>query len=647
MSVFLDSPADVGVFRHAGFRGTRLAHQTIIFARILPMPARVSPLAMFLTSVSAVHGTGEAVPETSYYPAISRLLEDTGASLSPKVQPVINIKNRGSGIPDGGLFLVRTKGPISVDDPLSVSAPERGALEIKPPSRDLAKEAASRQVRRYGERYGKVLVTTLREWGLVTFDRSSGRVKRGEMFSIAPTEQAFWAIANAPTAYCAANEGAFAGFLRRALEADAPLFNPSDLAWLLGSHARLALARIEDHDIPALNQIRSSLSEALELGFEGERGEHFFRSTLVQTLFYGVFSAWVLWHRSDPPADERFTWRKAAWELKVPMVGKLFEQISVPSIMRLLGVEEIMNWTDDALARVDRKQFFARFEESKAVQYFYEPFLEHFDATLREQYGVWYTPPEVVEYMVERVDKMLATEFSLAKGLADERVVVLDPCVGTGSYLIAVLNKIAERLPDDALAAQDLKTAARTRIFGFEVLPAPFVVAHLQLGLLLARRGAPLGNGDRVAVYLTNSLTGWHDEASHPLPFLEFEAEREAAHSVKRDARIVVVLGNPPYYPRPSFSSAEEADLIEPYKKGISTKHSLNDLYVRFYRVAERRIVEGTGYGIVCFITNFSYLHEPGFAEMRRTLLGDFDDIFIDCLNGDSRETGKLTRRQE
>jgi hypothetical protein len=169
-------------------------------------------------------------------------------------------------------------------------------------------------------------------------------------------------------------------------------------------------------------------------------------------------------------------------------------------------------------------------------------------------------------------------------------------------------------------------------------------VAHLQLGLLLARLGAPLDEDERVGVYLTNSLTGWHDDRAPPsLPFPEFENERKAAHSVKQDARIVVVLGNPPYYPFAGVTSAEEADLIEPYKRGIATRHSLNDLYVRFYRVAERRIVEGTGYGIVCFITNFSYLHEPGFVEMRRTLLGDFDDIFIDCLNGDSRETGKLT----
>jgi hypothetical protein len=373
-------------------------------------------------------------------------------SLSPKVRPVINIRNRGSGIPDGGLFLVRPNSPVTSDDPMSASAPERGVLEVKPPSRDIAREARTAQVRRYAERYGKVLVSTLREWCLVTLDSSTGRTRRVETFSIAPTEQAFWALAAAPAAYSVANEEGFAGFLRRALEHDAPLSSPSDLAWLLAAHARIALRRIEGHDIPALRQIRSSLSDALELSFEGERGEHFFRSTLVQTLFYGVFSAWVLWHRSDPPPGKHFTWRQAAWQLSVPMVSKLFEQISVPSIMRLLDVKEIMDWTDEALARVNRDRFFARFEESKAVQYFYEPFLQHFEAVVREQYGVWYTPPEVVDYMVARVDQLLVTKFGLGQGLADERVVVLDPCVGTGSYLIAVLNKIAERLPDDALA---------------------------------------------------------------------------------------------------------------------------------------------------------------------------------------------------
>lgn len=395
-----------------------------------------------------------------------------------------------------------------------------------------------------------------------------------------------------------------------------------------------------------LDQLRAALSDSLGLTFHDEEGEHFFRSTLVQTLFYGVFSAWVLWHRNDPAPKERFQWRQAAWHLRVPMVSVLFEKIATPSTLKPLGVEEVMDWTEDVLARVDRQRFFDRFEQDKAVQYFYEPFLEHFDKRLREQFGVWYTPTEVVDYMVERIDQTLRKDFGIDKGFADERVVVLDPCVGTGSYLLAVLARIRRSLPDDALAADDVKQAVMKRLFGFEILPAPFVVAHLQVGLLLDEIGAPLdpGSNERAAVYLTNALTGWSDDRHPmPLPFPELEQEREAAHAVKREARILVVLGNPPYYPFAGVNSAEEIGLVEPYKHGITTRHSLNDLYVRFIRVAERRIVEETGHGIVCFITNFSYLHEPGFAQMRRILLKEFDAISIDNLNGDSRETGKRT----
>lgn len=605
----------------------------------------VGPLAKFLNSVGIVHGTGSAVPETSYYPALSSLLEDVGKGLTPKVRPVINPQNRGAGIPDGGLFVSRSGGPVAAQDPMLASLPERGALEVKPPDKDIAVVARSRQVRKYLDRYGTVLVTTMREWTLVVAD-SSGRAHRTESFQLAGSEEEFWAIAANPEAAVEAHQEGFLSFLRRVMEHDAPLASPSDLAWTLAAHARTALQRLEGRDVSALNQLRDALSASLGLTFEDEDGEQFFRSTLIQTLFYGVFSAWVLWHRSNPPDDERFRWKEAAWHLRVPMVKVLFERIATPSTLRPLGVDEVMDWTDAVLARVDRQRFFDRFEDRLAVQYFYEPFLEHFDKSLREQFGVWYTPTEVVDYMVERVDQTLRSEFGIELGFADERVVVLDPCVGTGSYLLAVLAKIGESLPDDALAAEDVKTAARTRIFGFEILPAPFVVAHLQMGLLLDRLGAPLNpaENERVGIYLTNALTGWNEEGEPTaLPFTEFEQEREAAHAVKSEARILVVLGNPPYYPFGGVNSEEEANLIAPYKEGITTRNSLNDLYVRFMRIAERRIVEGNGHGIVCFITSSSYLQEPGFSQMRKVLLDEFDIITIDNLNGDSRETGKRT----
>ena len=176
---------------------------------------------------------------------------------------------------------------------------------------------------------------------------------------------------------------------------------------------------------------------------------------------------------------------------------------------------EVLDWTAAALNRVDRAAFFERFVEDHAVQYFYEPFLEAFDPELRKQLGVWYTPPEIVQYQVARVDAALREELDIPDGLADPRVFVLDPCCGTGAYLVEVLRKIAQtRLKEDkgeGAWPNAVKEAAQERVFGFEILPAPFVVAHLQMGLLLQNLGVPLDDAknERAAIYLTNALTGW------------------------------------------------------------------------------------------------------------------------------------------
>ena len=109
-----------------------------------------------------------------------------------------------------------------------------------------------------------------------------------------------------------------------------------------------------------------------------------------------------------------------------------------------------------------------------------------------------------------------------------------------------------------------------------------------------------------------------------------------------------MILGNPPYNAFAGVSPQEEGGLVEPYKVGLNTewgikKFNLDDLYIRFFRLAERRIAEMTGKGVVCYISNFSYLGDPSFVVMRHRFLGEFDALWFDCLNGDSRETGKLT----
>jgi Type ISP C-terminal specificity domain/N-6 DNA Methylase len=443
----------------------------------------------------------------------------------------------------------------------------------------------------------------------------------------------------------------------------ARIATPKDLAWFLASYAKDAKARVEKTDLPALETLRKALEEALGIKFTGDKkdpkkGERFFKSTLVQTLFYGIFSAWVLWHKQQEKG--RFDWRVAGYYLHVPMIKALFEKVATPTHVRKLDLEEVLNWAGEALNRVDRDAFFSKFEEVQAVQYFYEPFLEAFDPELRKELGVWYTPPEIVQYMVARVDAVLREELHIEDGLADPNVYILDPCCGTGAFLVEALRRIEANLRDKgmgALMGAQLKEAAMKRVFGFEILTAPFVVAHLQLGLMLQNLGVPLSDEqERVGVYLTNALTGWkppNEEGKQQLQqlaftFPELKLEHDAADQVKQEKPILVVLGNPPYNAYAGVSPEEEQGLVEPYKTGLISewgikKFNLDELYVRFFRLAEQRIAEKTQKGIVCLISSSSYLGDPSFVVMRQRFLNGFDRLWFDCMNGDSRETGKVT----
>ena len=360
--------------------------------------------------------------------------------------------------------------------------------------------------------------------------------------------------------------------LTRVLSHASSLDEPRDVAWLLASYARDGLGRVERAgDATSLATLRQALEESLGVVFEGDRGAAFFRSTLVQTLFYGVFSAWVLWARQTAPPTGLFNWHDAVWLLRAPVLRALFQQLSDPGKLQPLGLVEVLDWTANALNRVERGAFFAKFNEGEAVPYFYEPFLQAFDPDLRKQLGVWYTPAEVVRYMVARVDKALKDDLGIPDGLASENVYVLDPCCGTGAYLAEVLRRIAANLQEKghgALTGARVKQAATQRVFGFEIMPAPFVVAHLQVGLTMQELDAPLSEvGDeRAGVFLTNALTGWEEPAQGKLAFAELEEERERAEQVKQGKKVLVILGNPPYNGFAGMAMEEEAELTAFYK---------------------------------------------------------------------------------
>jgi len=361
--------------------------------------------------------------------------------------------------------------------------------------------------------------------------------------------------------------------------------------------------------------------------------------------------------------DAYFQWAAASQYLHIPVIQGLFHRLINPATLRSLQLEELLDWTGAALNRVDRANFFSAFHAGQAVQYFYEPFLEAFDPELRKELGVWYTPPEIVRYMVARVDGVLRGELGIEDGLADDNVYILDPACGTGAYLIEALRYIYEvkkRDYGEAQAANAVRTAVGNkagkltgRVFGFEILTAPFVVAHLQLGLFLQEKKVPLEDEDRAGVYLTNALTGWEPGGELTTTIQELRQESGDADQIKQGRKILVVLGNPPYNAfagtSPQAERIQEDELlVDRYKQGLREKwgirkYNLDELYVRFFRIAERSIAEFRGEGVICYITNFSYLNGDSFVVMREHFMREFDQLWFDNLNGDSRETGKKT----
>lgn len=258
----------------------------------------MNPVPNYLSKLVEIRSAGHATNETSYYPAIESLLAEVGKSLKPRVIPTLQLKNRGAGQPDGGLF---TKDQLSKDNlnhlhalDFAAQPPNRGVIEVKGPAEKLSDVIKSDQVAKYLKAYGQVLVTNYRDFRLVVKAKDGSPLEL-EKYSIASSEADFWRAAAHPVKTAGEHGPHLLEFLNRALLSATTVSTPQHLAGFLASYAREALAKVEARSkLRELDEVRSALEEALGLKFTGDKGEHFFRSTLVQTLFYGLFSAWVL-----------------------------------------------------------------------------------------------------------------------------------------------------------------------------------------------------------------------------------------------------------------------------------------------------------------------------------------------------------------
>ena len=556
---------------------------------------------------------GEGTPENTYVSTLVNLLK----SVLKDVQVIPWPKGNAEGLPDIG---IKVNGVIE------------GYVEAEALETPLDKNKKGwEQAQRYSKE-APTLLTNFYEFRLV--DQGE------EMRRFYLTKKALFT--QPANEVVAAYETDLLEFLRDWADRRTPITDPEALAERLSEYAKESLHRLETASQASLAPLRDSMEKALGISIETGGGEHFFQSSVVQALFYGLFSAWV--SAAQKGKGLEFELHEASSYLQVPLVIELFEELTQPSKLKNVNLKLPVEWAVEALKRVVPEPFLKAFDEGQAVQYFYEPFLQKFDKQLREDLGVWYTPREIVRYQVEKTHELLKSDLGITKGLLDERVVILDPATGTGSYLVEIGRFLLEQYASSPLAGRLVKEAFQKRIFGFELLPAPFIIAHLQLGLLLAEANAPLKEGERVGVYLTNSLLNWKAEKNPAIPLhSEWAKEKEAADSVKQQQDILVFIGNPPYNRFAVVGKDDQKELVAPYKACLRQtwdvrRETLDDLYIRFIRLAEQQIAEtNPKEGVISYITNRSYLTGLSHPVMRQHLVENFHNIYIDDLHGTQR----------
>ncbi|MCQ2189849.1 MAG: N-6 DNA methylase, partial [Paludibacteraceae bacterium] len=381
-----------------------------------------------------------------------------------------------------------------------------------------------------------------------------------------------------------------------------------------------------------------------------------FADIYAQTIAYGMFAARL--HDNTP---EDFSRQEAATLIPTsnPFLRKIFQSIAG------FDLDSRVAWIVDDLAKAfaatDMDKVMGRYRQNALHEdpliHFYEDFLAAYDKNLRKSCGVYYTPQSVVRFIVRAVDNILIRDFDFPDGLADDkqeiyklkdatdkeytkklhRVQILDPATGTGTFLAETVRQIYKKFEgNEGMWPSYVESGLRPRLNGFELLMAPYTIAHLKLDMMMnGDENAPTSN-NRTRIFLTNSLEEHHRDAN-TLFATWLSDESKQADSVKRDCPVMVMMGNPPY----SISSHNKGewitDLLKIYKKDLNEKKiNIDDDYIKFIRLGQHYI-EKNGQGILAYISNNSYIDGITHRQMRKTLLDVFDDIYIVNLHGNSK----------
>ncbi|WP_291110159.1 type ISP restriction/modification enzyme [Flavobacterium sp. UBA6195] len=455
--------------------------------------------------------------------------------------------------------------------------------------------------------------------------------------------------------------------------------SPTKLAQMMAGKAKLMADIIEkslnyDDQEGKRSQLKSQMLSFQQMLIH-DIDNKAFSDIYAQTIAYGMFAA-----RYHDPTLPTFSRMEAAELIPKsnPFLRKLFQDIAGFDLDTRLTwiVDELVNIFLASDVATIMKNFGKSTKQEDPVVHFYETFLGEYNPALRKARGVWYTPQPVVNFIVRAVDDILKTEFNLPQGLADtskikikkkavtqtgtganskikevetetevHKVQILDPATGTGTFLAEVVKHIHKKFEgQQGIWSNYVTNNLIPRLNGFELLMASYAMAHLKMDMLLTETGYKPTDDQRFKIFLTNSL-----EEAHPDTQTLFSSwlsdEADQANAIKRDAPVMVVIGNPPYSGESANKGEWIMNLMEDYKKEPGGKEKLkernpkwiNDDYVKFMRFGQH-FIDKNGSGILAFINPHGFLDNPTFRGMRWNLLKTYDKIYTIDLHGNSKK---------
>ena len=531
-----------------------------------------------------------------------------------------------------------------------------GYIETKDLDKNLDNELEGEQIKKYKESINNIILTDYKRFILI---RNSQKVFDFNLFNLSDLDNSKFVISNDKTEE-------FMKLIETFFSYKLPTIKSAkELAEALSKKAKL----LKDLTKEQLEEDISKVNNGEEPSsvYDFYKGlEELIKDINIddcadayaQTIAYGLFLAKI----NCPDKLDR---KSAATYIpdSIGVIKRIFINISgyslssnvawiVEEIIDILNASEIQN----ILSEID----FRGKKDRDSFTFFYEDFLNLYDPKKRKHLGIYYTPRPVVNFIVKSIEQILKNDFNKLNGFGEDDVTVLDPAVGTGTFLWLVYLRTLVDLKERNLGGL-IKTKIENHIlkdfYGFEILITPYVIAHLKLTTVINKWFYNFKGNDRIQVYLTNTLEP--TEIHGLMPFLrELTEESITANKIKVKKPILVILGNPPYAGISANKGKWIEDLLkEGYTRADGGKDDgyyqvdgktleeknpkwLQDDYVKFIRFAQWKI-DKSGEGIIGFITNHSYLDNPTFRGMRESLMNSFDRIYFLNLHGNSLKKEK------